>query len=412
MLCFTAYQWQVSTNNGANWADIPGANANNYRREPTGLGAYLYRLAVAQQNNISINTCRVASKPFTVNVYTNDARTITIAKPAGSICEGEAVTFTATTTFGGQSPTYRWQLNGRPVGGDSASYTSSNLVTGDVVDCIFTSSIPCNTPAISNSITVAVKRRAASTITASVCAGENYAGYTTPGTYTDVFTSGGGCDSIRTINLTVYPKLSSVSDTTICFGTSYEGFSEAGTYTHTYTSMNGCDSVHTINLHILPDINRLPSADTILCTGDFIILSPGIFDTYLWQDGSTQSSFTARSGGMYSVKITNRCGIATRKMFIDERVCNIMFPSGFTPNHDGTNDVFKIINAYSLIYYHCIIFDRWGKKVFESGDAHEGWDGTLNGLPADIGTYAWICNYTRVGNTGIIHLKGTVTLLR
>jgi len=89
-----------------------------------------------------------------------------------------------------------------------------------------------------------------------------------------------------------------------------------------------------------------------------------------------------------------------------------MFPSGFTPNHDGTNDIFKILNAYNLIYYRCIIFNRWGQKIFESGNPQKGWDGMLNGVPADVGTYAWICNYTRVGNTDITHLKGTVTLLR
>jgi gliding motility-associated-like protein len=408
----TAYQWQLSTDDGVSWSDIPGATGNSYTRTPTAAGIYVYRLAVAQQNNIGSSTCRVASKPFTIHVYENDARTITISKPGGPICEGSAVTFTATTTFGGATPSYQWQLNGIHTGTGSASYSNSSLATGDVINCIFTSSIPCNTPAISNSITVTVNRKKTSTINQSICEGDSYAGYTTTGAYTDVFTGTNGCDSTRTLNLTVYPKPSSVADTAICFGTSYEGYNQPGTYSHTYTSVNGCDSVHTINLAILPDINSRPYTDTIICSGDFIILSPGNFDTYLWQDGSTQSSFIVHSGGSYSVKVTNRCGMAIKKTFIDERVCNIVFPSGFTPNHDGINDIFKVLNAYNLTYYHCLIFNRWGQKVFESTDLQKGWDGLLNGIPADTGTYAWTCNYTRRGNASITHLKGTVTLLR
>lgn len=408
----TAYQWQISTDSGTTWTDISGATGTTYTRVPTGAGKYLYRLAVAQQSNIGINTCRVASKPFTVNVYANDIRTINITKPPGSICEGSSVTFTATTTYGGTVPAYQWQLNGNPIGTNSASYTTGNLVTGDVVNCLFTSSIPCNSPAVSNSITVVVNRKKDTTINRSICEGENYAGYTVSGIYTDVFKTSNGCDSTRILNLTVYPLKSSVVDTAICYGTSYEGYHVAGTYSKNYTSANGCDSVHTIHLAILPDINRNPFADTILCTGDSIVLSPGNFDSYLWQDGSAKSSFVVTRGGIYSVRVSNKCGAAIKEIRVNERICSIIFPNAFTPNNDNLNDVFRVLNAYHLTYYHCVIYNRWGQKIFESNDPHKGWDGVINGLPADLGTYAWVCDYRRSGNAGITHLKGVVTLLR
>ncbi|MDQ6905025.1 MAG: gliding motility-associated C-terminal domain-containing protein, partial [Bacteroidota bacterium] len=155
-----------------------------------------------------------------------------------------------------------------------------------------------------------------------------------------------------------------------------------------------------------------PYADTLLCTGDSIVLSPGDFDTYLWQDGSAKNNFVVHHGGTYSVTVTNRCGMATRKMIIDERVCTIMFPSAFTPNHDGINDIFNILNAYSLVYYHCIIYNRWGQKVFETTNPKNGWDGMFKGAAAPSGVYAWSCDYTRMGNAGKTHLKGIVTLLK
>ncbi len=407
-----AYQWQLSEDTGTTWIDITAATGNTYRRTPTAAGTYIYRLSVAQQNNITISTCRVASNPITVNVYASDVSTINIIKPDGVICEGASVTFTATTTLEGSMPTYTWQLNGNATGTNSPSYTSNTLVTGDVINCILTSSIPCNTPVTSNSVTVTISRKTATTISQKICEGENYSGYTNSGMYTDIFTGSNGCDSTRTLNLIVHPKQSAVFDTTICYGTSYQGYSIAGRYNQLYTSANGCDSLLTINLKILPDINSNPFADTILCFDDSIVLSPGSFDSYLWQDGSTKSSYTVTKGGTYTVTVTTGCGTANKKILINERVCTIMFPNAFTPNNDGLNDVFKILNAYNLVYYRFAIYNRWGQKIFESNDPHKGWNGMFKGLQAGTGTYTWICNYTRAGNSGINNLKGIVTLLR
>ncbi len=407
-----AYQWQSSGDNGITWSDIPGATGSSYTRMPTPAGIYMYRLSVAQQNNIAITTCRVASNLITVNVYANNVSTINITKPNTVICEGTPVTFTATTTFAGNNPSYKWQLNGNDAGTNSPFYTNNTLITGDVINCIFTSSIPCNIPVTSNSIMVTVIRKTAATVNKNICEGENYSGHTTSGTYTDVFTGSNGCDSTRTLNLTVYPKQSSVVDTAICYGTSYMGYRIAGNYNQMYTSVNGCDSIVTINLKILPDINSNSNADTILCSGDSIVLSPGFFDSYLWQDGSRESNYVVHRGGTYTVTVTNRCGTATKKTLINEKICNIVFPNAFTPNGDGLNDIFKILNAYNLVYYRCIIYNRWGQNIFESNDPHKGWDGKVKGFPADIGIYAWVCSYTKAGNTGISHLKGTLILVR
>lgn len=50
-------------------------------------------------------------------------------------------------------------------------------------------------------------------------------------------------------------------------------------------------------------------ADTLLCTGNALTLSPGPgFNTYAWQNGNTSSVDTARISGMYSVRVTNAFG--------------------------------------------------------------------------------------------------------
>ena len=80
------------------------------------------------------------------------------AAPAGAICAGTSVTFTATPTNGGTAPVYQWQLNGTNVGTNSATYSNSGLANGDVVHVIMTSDLTCVTgnPATSNDVTMTV----------------------------------------------------------------------------------------------------------------------------------------------------------------------------------------------------------------------------------------------------------------
>ncbi len=59
------------------------------------------------------------------------------------ICPNAVVTFTAATFNPGDTPVYHWKKNGLAVGGDSATYTSNNLLNGDSVWCVLTSNKPC-----------------------------------------------------------------------------------------------------------------------------------------------------------------------------------------------------------------------------------------------------------------------------
>ncbi|MEZ4800387.1 MAG: gliding motility-associated C-terminal domain-containing protein [Flavobacteriales bacterium] len=55
-------------------------------------------------------------------------------------------------------------------------------------------------------------------------------------------------------------------------------------------------------------------------------------------------------------------------------------PNSFSPNGDGINDVFRpVTHAGDPEYYHLIVFNRWGDKVFESSDPKEYWTGEYRG---------------------------------
>ncbi|EPR70595.1 putative internalin [Winogradskyella psychrotolerans RS-3] len=77
------------------------------------------------------------------------------SNPVSPTCLGESVTFTATGTNLGASPSYQWYVAGTPVGTDSATYTTTTLANGDDVYVEITSG-PCDTLATSNTIIMTV----------------------------------------------------------------------------------------------------------------------------------------------------------------------------------------------------------------------------------------------------------------
>ena len=85
-------------------------------------------------------------------------------------------------------------------------------------------------------------------------------------------------------------------------------------------------------------------------------------------------------------------------------------PAAFTPNGDGLNDVFKPKLSCYTSAFHCRIFNRWGKKIFETSDINKGWDGTCTGTKILSGTYVYYIDYKTT--QGIIKTtRGTIVLI-
>jgi gliding motility-associated-like protein len=269
-----------------------------------------------------------------------------------------------------------------------------------------------NTQSPAVPITISIKTRSFSIIDQTICQGQTYLGYNKSGTYIDSLPSTSGCDSIRTLYLTVLPSYITTIDTVVCFGQTVLGHEASGTYTDTFRAINGCDSISTLILSVKPFPSPNFGTDTTLCLGGSLIISPGSFDSYLWQDGSMGSNYTVKQPGLYSVTVSNLCGYAKDVITILGNDCNIAFPSAFTPNHDGHNDVFKVVNGYTISTYHLLIYNRWGQKIFETMDYSKGWDGTLSGIMQNAGTYAWYCEFRTINNPIPEKRKGTVLLIR
>src|SRR5436190_13007614 len=80
----------------------------------------------------------------------------------------------------------------------------------------------------------------------------------------------------------------------------------------------------------------------------------------------------------------------------------IYVPSAFTPNGDGLNDTFGI-SGEAIKNFNLVIYNKWGKKIFETSNLNEQWDGTYNGIKAADDAYVY---YVKVqGLSGIIESK-------
>ena len=95
-----------------------------------------------------------------VTVNANQAASVSIASSDAdnTICSGTSVTFTATPTNGGTTPTYQWKVGSTNVGTNSTTYTTTTLANNDAVTVVMTSNATCATgsPATSNGIITSV----------------------------------------------------------------------------------------------------------------------------------------------------------------------------------------------------------------------------------------------------------------
>lgn len=89
----------------------------------------------------------------------------------------------------------------------------------------------------------------------------------------------------------------------------------------------------------------------------------------------------------------------------------LLIPNAFTPNNDGTNDIFRIRNFSNQRLLEFKIFNRWGTILFHTQDPKGGWDGTFKGNPQPMGVYGYVIRIA-YSDSVVETYKGTITLIR
>lgn len=85
----------------------------------------------------------------------------------------------------------------------------------------------------------------------------------------------------------------------------------------------------------------------------------------------------------------------------------VISPNAFSPNNDGSNDLFEFKTLKFLSKATFVVYNRWGNIVYESNDLSKPWDG--NGIPD--GSYSYKIQGTSDGGEPFMQM-GTVTIVR
>ena len=147
----------------------------------------------------------------------------------------------------------------------------------------------------------------------------------------------------------------------------------------------------------------------------------GSFD-YHWDfgDGNTsdlsQPTHTFEQEGEYLIVLRlmdkNQRVVTSEQPIQVYRPGAVVIPNVFTPNGDGSNDIFDpSVLSKSVDFDKVVVFDMKGNKVFESS-GERFWDGKdPAGMLCDPGQYQYIIT-AHDRNHEILEKKGYVTLIR
>ena len=422
---YRAYQWQDGSTDSIFTVHAPGV---------------YFVTATDYCDVISRDTVNVIASPEFVSIG-NDTAT----------CKNDTLTLTATAGFSSYSwsPGYNLSsMSGQTVkvfpGIDTTYKVTAVKNTGCAIDSIKIRVYP------SASISPGNDTSFCSGTSVTLSAGPGFMNYlwntgarsqqikiTDVGQYTVSVKDGHGCTSNDTVNIiSVYqnPSIHLQKDTTVCHGSVLDagnGFinylwqdgttsqtymvNYAGRYQVTVTDNHQCKGSDSVEIkQIIPSPSDFIIKDTAICEGQTIVLKPsGQFANYSWSTGEITSQINITSFGNYWLEVSNNSGCRTKDSInVSAKNCkNVYFPNAFTPNRDGTNEIFKAIVFGALKNFHLAIYNHFGQKMFETNDRSRGWNGQYKGRDMDTGAFVWYSEY-QFNNELLQKRKGVVILIR
>lgn len=165
----------------------------------------------------------------------------------------------------------------------------------------------------------------------------------------------------------------------------------------------GCESVYqtfdTLKIYPLPkanfEVSTLPPYRPDVSIS-FTDKSTGATE-WFWNAGSLTST-EQNPTFVFKQETYDVCLTVKNKYRCADSVCKsievkseIIIPNIFTPNEDGENDFF-VIKGLRGSGNMLLIFNRWGRKIYESFDYKNNWNGTIINTEklASDGTYYYI----------------------
>lgn len=98
----------------------------------------------------------------------------------------------------------------------------------------------------------------------------------------------------------------------------------------------------------------------------------------------------------------------------EEFTCGDLFvPTVFSPNGDLNNDVFRIkIEPACVQEMDLMVFDRWGKLIFQTTNPEEAWDGTDHGKELNAAVFVYSLKIKLINESETLNLSSNVSLFK
>jgi gliding motility-associated-like protein len=210
----------------------------------------------------------------------------------------------------------------------------------------------------------------------------------------------------------------------------------SGTYLVTVTDADNCTATSStsVSTPFQPNnqafVSPSNAVDTTVSWGDVITLignndqsAQGV--TYSWTfNGPSAVNFSNQTGistninpdedGIYQFILTSTSAdgcISVDTVFITVEATDPMIPTAFSPNSDGINEIFEVLNLDKQFLTEFTVYDRWGQKVFDDKDKGF-WDGTFNSVLQPRDVYMYVISWKNASGDVDIIKRGQVTLMR
>ncbi len=382
------YQWTPATGLNQTTVSNPMVNLSNTGSAP-----------ILQTYTVQTN---LASNPTSCPSF--DSVVITIL-PTSSTSLNESICQGGTYNFGGQ------QLSAA----GNYSQTLQNIFGCDSI--IY--------------LTLTVNPIISSQISQSICQGGSYNFngqiLSSAGVYTDTLQTASGCDSVVNLTLSILPPITNSINHSICQGEVFfyngQTLTTAGNYPFNFQTSEGCDSIVTVNLTVfpVPSLPIIASNSPLLCDGDLLSISTENLNgaTYNWNGpGSfhseeTNFSFSAHieNTGIYTLNVTQN-GCVSPTAVTQVEILNYFtfddfdFPNVITPNSDGINDELDIeAHFHTCLKYSLYIYNRWGNLVYMQPYGGIPFSGkTDDDILLNDGVYTYRLVYENGEKLGFIHV--------
>ncbi|HEU4555706.1 MAG TPA: gliding motility-associated C-terminal domain-containing protein, partial [Chitinophaga sp.] len=154
----------------------------------------------------------------------------------------------------------------------------------------------------------------------------------------------------------------------------------AGSFTALVTDVNGCaDTIAPVNIHVSPELTMvLDDKQDMQCDG----IHPGAVRFHaaggtlpyrysLNEKPVPDGNIRTLDKGEYNAIVQDQYGCVAAQAFtiklLDED-CELTMPTGFSPNGDGQNDIFRPALYGNIRNYQLQVFNVWGNLVFAQND--------------------------------------------